>query len=244
MSSKHLEAAERFSAGIGPVVLTCEHASNRLPPAWSWHKEDKHLVDTHWASDLGIADLTRAVAHAMGVSAVLSRFSRLLIDPNRHLGSATLFRTEADGQTVRLNSDLHEDDRAIRIDRYYQPFHDTIAQTVEGSPGPLLISMHSFTANYEGGSTRPMEIGVLFDHDDDLAHAVAPVFTRFGLKTALNEPYTGKNGLMYSVQSHATRSGRAALELEVRQDLATDPKQRDRLVAAIVAMAEDALGRL
>ncbi len=246
MSPKQLDAAEVLigSRGNSPVVLTCEHATNRLPSDWDWHDDDHRLVHDHWAYDLGIGDLTRRVAHALGSSAVLSRFSRLLIDPNRPLDSATLFRDTADGEPVRLNVDLDDRDRRLRIDDYYTPFHETIDRVVHANPGPLMVSLHSFTPNYEGGSTRPMEIGVLFDHDEALARSVAPVFEQRGFKTALNEPYTGKNGLMYSVQSHASRAGRAALELEIRQDLATDPRQQDRLVEAIVAMTEDALSKL
>jgi predicted N-formylglutamate amidohydrolase len=62
------------------LVFTCEHASAELPEPWTWPEEDRWLVDTHWASDLGAAAFTRRVAGLMNAPAVLSRFSRLLID--------------------------------------------------------------------------------------------------------------------------------------------------------------------
>ena len=46
------------------VLLTCEHASNALPEPWTWPADDRWIVDTHWAFDLGIADVTRHVARA------------------------------------------------------------------------------------------------------------------------------------------------------------------------------------
>ena len=44
------------------VLLTCEHATNRLPEPWVWPEADLRLVDTHWAIDLGVADVTRKLA--------------------------------------------------------------------------------------------------------------------------------------------------------------------------------------
>ena len=51
---------------------------------------------------------------------------------------------------------------------------------------------------------------------------------------AANEPWSGKDGLIYSAERHAHRHGRIALELEVRQDLATDATWRQQLVAVLV----------
>src|SRR5690606_18998130 len=73
------------------VVLTCEHASERLPSPYAWPTGDARLVGTHWAFDLGIAPFARALAAELGAPAVLSRFSRLLVDPNRPLDAPTLF---------------------------------------------------------------------------------------------------------------------------------------------------------
>jgi len=230
------DAAE-FLAGRPDAawVLTCEHASEDLPEGWTWPEGDRHLLGTHWAVDLGIAELTRQLAARLGAPAVLARFSRLLIDPNRHLSAGTLFRRHCDGVPVDLNRELSFDERQRRIQRCYEPFHATIDEAVGGHPGADVLSMHSFTPVYEGGEPRWMEVGVLFDHDEALAHAVAAHLEGSGLRVAINEPYTGKGGLMHSASTHAIAHGRRAVELEVRQDLATDPSQHERLVDAITA---------
>ncbi len=44
--------------------------------------------------------------HSFGSSALLSRYSRLLIDPNRDATSDTLIRTMADAQPVQLNQSI------------------------------------------------------------------------------------------------------------------------------------------
>jgi predicted N-formylglutamate amidohydrolase len=218
-----------------PVLLTCEHASNALPAPWSWLPADRWVIDTHWAIDLGIADVTRDLARALGAPALLARFSRLLCDVNRPLDAETLFRPIADGHTLALNADLTEHERAARIARLHVPYHEAADDLLRRYPRALVLSMHSFTPIYEGGPPRPMQIGVLFDREEVLAHAIAESLSRSGYAVALNEPYSGRDGLIYSADRHATRHGRRALELEVRQDLAQDAAARPALVRALHA---------
>jgi hypothetical protein len=35
------------------LLLTCEHASQLMPSPWRWPDEDRRLLNTHWALDLG-----------------------------------------------------------------------------------------------------------------------------------------------------------------------------------------------
>lgn len=209
------------------LVLCCEHASERLPGRWRWSDADRRLLGTHWAFDLGAADLTRELADHLGAPGVLARFSRLLCDPNRPEDSDTLFRTVAEGLPVELNATLSEADRALRISDYYRPYHAALDATVAASLAPILFAVHSFTPLYEG-QPRDMELGVLFDREDALGNALNEHLLRAGYVSLANEPYSGK-GFMYSAEHHAERHGRRALELEVRQDLCTDPAYRARL---------------
>lgn len=224
------------------VVLTCEHASNALPPPWAWPPEDAWIVDTHWAVDLGIAEVTRALAHALDAPAVLARFSRLLIDANRPLDAPTLFRAIADGHPVGLNRALTDEERRVRIGALHEPYHQAAdellgrySHALVGGPHPgaIVLSMHSFTPIYENGPPRSMELGVLFDREEELAHAIADGLHRQGWAVALNEPYSGRDGLIYSADRHAVRHGRRAMEIEVRQDVATDAGRRPHLVASL-----------
>ena len=56
---------------------------------------------------------------------------------------------------------------------------------------------------------------------------------RSGVKVRLNEPYSGKQGLIYSVDRHARASGKRAIEIEVRQDLCVAGDFRQQLVATL-----------
>jgi len=214
----------------GPVLITCEHASQRMPPGWAWPDEDRWLEGTHWAFDLGAREIALELAEAMRIGAVLSRWSRLLVDPNRPEDSPTLFRERAEGRAVHLNTThLHDEERARRIEKLLRPYHAEVDDRVRGSGARTLFSVHSFTPEYEG-QVRTLEVGVLYDLDEDLPRRLAQHLEDAGLRVALNEPYSGKEGLMYSVDRHARAHGRQSVEIEVRQDLAMDAAFRARLV--------------
>jgi len=230
-----IEAVEQIDGDFDSrVVFTCEHASAELPEPWTWPGEDRWLVDTHWASDIGAAAFTRRVAQLMNAPAALSRFSRLLIDPNRPLDSDTLFRENAEGRTVHLNEALLQAERARRIDHFYRPYHAAVSAMVERSRGDTVFSIHTFTDNYEG-EARALEIGVLFDHDEEPAYRLVHHLEDAGFHVAPNEPWSGKAGLAYSPVRHAQEFGRCALEIEARQDLVVDESFAARLAEALAS---------
>lgn len=219
-------------AGAPGLVLSCEHASNALPDGWSWPAEDRWVIETHWAWDIGAAEITRGLAARLGAPAILSRFSRLLVDPNREPDSPTLIREVAEGRVVHLNRDLSPAERDRRLDALYRPYHEAFDRLVADHDGPVL-SIHTFTPVYEGGPPREVEIGVLFDRHEEPAVRLERAIATSGMRTALNEPYSGRHGLIFACQSHADRHGRVALELEIRQDLAGDPARRPEIVAVL-----------
>ncbi len=229
------EAVEEIDGDFdGRLVFTCEHASAHLPEPWRWPEEDRWVVDTHWASDIGAAAFTRRVAQLMNAPAVLSGFSRLLIDPNRPLDSDTLFRQNADGRTVHLNEALLDAERARRIDRFYHPYHAAVSAMVERSRGDTVFSIHTFTDTYEGDA-RVLELGVLFDHDEEPAQRLVRHLEAAGFHALANEPWSGKAGLAYSPVRHAREFGRRALEVEARQDLIVDESFAARLAEALAS---------
>lgn len=205
-----------------------------MPPGWAWPDADRRLIGTHWAYDLDAATIVSELAQLGGFGAVLSNFTRLLVDPNRELGSPTLFRPDAEGAPVALNQNLDDDERRRRIDALYRPYHDALAKRARASNAPVMLSVHTFTPEYEG-DTRNCELGVLFDSKETEAHELGDALIRAGFEIEYNEPWSGKLGLMYSVEHHANANGKIGLEIEVRQDRAADDAYRRRLVEAIAA---------
>jgi len=207
--------------GFGPLLLTCEHASNAMPFDWHWPHEDQWLTETHWAWDPGAAELTRALAQELEATAVLSLFSRLLIDPNRPLDSATLFRTRADGRPVVLNQQVQPDDREDRIEKLYRPYHQAVDELLTLQAPGFLLAIHSFTPEYEG-KTRSLEMGVIHVNQPSLAETWCAVFCQAGWQAQIDAPYAGSGGYMYGPNLHAAKHGIPAIMLEFRQDLIHD----------------------
>lgn len=237
------DAFERVEGDGLPLVLTAEHASERMPAPWEWPEADRWLVGTHWAYDIGAAELTRELAEGLGATAILARFTRLLADPNRPESDPTLFREVAEGHPVALNQSLSPEERARRLERLWRPYHAAVDEAVRGSHAPLVLAIHTFTPIYEG-EVRELEVGVLFDREEDLAVELADALRAVGLNVALNEPYSGRAGLIYSAHRHAETHGRRALELEVRQDLAVEEVFRARLIGVLGRWLPPVIARL
>ena len=226
----------RAGAGDGRVLLSVEHASQRLPAPWRWSLADARLRGTHWAFDLGAADLARELTDALGTVAVLARFSRLVIDANRPLASPTLIRAEAEGQPIELGVGVPAHERALRIERLHAPFHTVLGRELGASRAEVLLGVHSFTPVYEGAA-RQVELGVLFNRDEALGRRLCEHLAPLGFDTRPNEPYSGMQGLMHSVHAHAHTHGRSGVEIEVRQDLCVDRAVRRRLVERLADLA-------
>jgi predicted N-formylglutamate amidohydrolase len=228
-----VEIIQAQKAG-SPLLISCEHASQRMPPAWSWDPADAWIRDTHWAYDIGAAVLVRELCAAMGAGAVLANFTRLLVDPNRPAASPTLVRTHAEGREVVLNSDIDDDERGRRL-AYWEAYHSALDAAARDSRAPVLLAIHSFTPSYEG-QEREFDLGVLFDQEEELGARLAEALRAVG-DVRLNEPYSGKAGLIYSAQRHADARNKRAIEIEARHDRLQDPTYRRALIAVLASFA-------
>lgn len=208
--------------GKAPLVLTCDHASAFIPRQLQSLGLDEASLARHIAYDIGIADVTRHLARRLDAVAVLSNFSRLIIDPNRKLGTASSIVEVSDGVTVPGNRDLTDEAVARRVDTFFKPYHEAVHQAIEariaGADVPALIAMHSFTPVMEGVQ-RPWQIGVLWNRDPRLPLPLIDRLRRHGLTVGDNEPYSGRDGHGYSQHRHGDDRGLANALIEVRQDL-------------------------
>lgn len=201
----------------GGVLLSCEHASNRLPRGVPATRADRALLGTHWGYDIGAAWLTRGLARRLSAAAVLSRFSRLLLDPNRAPGDASMFLRATDDGAPSFNARLTAREERARLRRYFEPYHRALAEATARRPR-LLLSIHTFTPEFRG-QRRSMEAGVLFDRHERLAEAMLGALRGTGLATLPNAPYSGLDGLIYAAARHGQAHRVPYLELELRQDL-------------------------
>ena len=207
------------------VLIVCDHASNAVPPGYAGLGLGREALARHIAYDIGAADLTRALAARLQAPAVLSAFSRLLIDPNRGADDPTLVMRYSDGAIVPGNARIDAAEIATRRERFWAPYRGTIEATVEamlatGEP-PALVSIHSFTPVWRGAARR-WKVGVLWDRDDRIpgpllaALHAEPDLQAHGIGD--NEPYDGALA-GDTIDAVATARGLANALIEVRQDL-------------------------
>lgn len=225
-------------ADIG-LVLVCDHASNSIPTAYANLGLHPDQLRRHIAYDIGAAEVTRRVATSLGVPAVLTRYSRLLIDPNRGLDDPTLIMRLSDGAVIPGNRHVDEAELERRISQYYSPYHSAIARVIDACIGagrrPAVLGMHSFTESWKGFS-RPWHASVLWDSDPRLAKPLLERLWQQGdLIIGENEPYSGQ----YegdTLWQHGTRRGLAHAVLELRQDLVRDGEGQRHWAECLVAI--------
>jgi predicted N-formylglutamate amidohydrolase len=207
------------------ILLVCDHADNAFPCGYDTLGLPASELKRHIAFDPGAAGITRQMSRILDAPAILTRYSRLLIDPNRGDDDPTLIMRISDGAIIPGNSSISAAERERRVELYYRPYHDAVDKTIDsmvaaGKP-PVIFSIHSFTENWRGWM-RPWHAGVLWDKDSRLPISLLNALREDeSLVVGDNEPYAGAlRG--DSVHKHATVRGLANALIEVRQDLILD----------------------
>ena len=88
------------------IIFLCDHASNFIPKSYNSLGLPSKVLNSHIAWDIGAKALCEKVSKALGQSYFYANFSRLLIDPNRHLFSSDLIVTNSWGQIIPGNTDI------------------------------------------------------------------------------------------------------------------------------------------
>lgn len=209
-----------------PLLLVCDHARNELPAEYATLGLPAAEFSRHIAYDIGARTVTLELARLTGAGAVLSTFSRLLIDPNRGEDDPTLVMRLSDGAIIPGNHPITPQEIENRLKRFHQPYHAAIEAALDAiaarGQAPVILSIHSFTPVWRG-HPRPWHAGILWDRDPRLA---VPLIDALRADPHIvvgdNEPYDGalENDCMFR---HGTRRGFAHAIIEIRQDLIADP---------------------
>lgn len=230
------------------VLVLCDHASNAVPPDLGDLGLPASAFGRHIAYDIGAAAVSRSLARRLGAPAILTQFSRLIIDPNRGRDDPTLVMRLSDGAVVPGNAAVDDAEVQRRIARFYDPYDAAIAAAIQramaaGHP-PVVVTVHSFTPVWRGWP-RPWHVGILWDADERFARPLLEgLAAEDGLVVGDNEPYDGALA-GDTVDRHATIRGLANALIEIRQDLiASDSGAEEwaarfeRLLRPLAAQAE------
>jgi len=213
--------------GDAPILLICDHASRRLPERLGDMGLREIDLSRHIAWDIGAAEVTRHMARRLRAPAVLSGYSRLVVDCNRQLSDPTLMPDVSDGTRIPANAAITDADREARLDSIYRPYHRAIARLLDELAAkhgePVVLSIHSCTPAMNGRH-RPWHIGVCWQDDRRLAGPVLVALqARADIVVGDNEPYALDHREDYSIPWHAMRRGLPHLQVEFRQDLIETP---------------------
>lgn len=228
-SQKPFQPVEAINGRLeSGLLLLCDHASNSLPEDYGYLGLDPAQFQRHIAYDIGAAAVTRELARLFEAPALLTCFSRLLIDPNRGSDDPTLVMQLSDGAIIPGNARIEPSEITRRTDLYWRPYREATKELIDRmiaqGPIPAIIGIHSFTPVWKE-RPRPWEIGILWDSDPRLAKPCLELLRQStDLTVGDNEPYDGalEGDTMHE---HGTKRGLAHMLIELRQDLIDTPQK-------------------
>jgi predicted N-formylglutamate amidohydrolase len=235
----HIFGAERDSRWL----VTCDHATNTVPDFIGGGDLGLAPCDMqrHIAYDVGAAGVSRALADALGCPAILSNFSRLVIDPNRGEDDPTLLMKLYDGTIIPANRHAGRDELEMRLNRCYRPYHTALAELAARRDDTVIVSIHSFTPQLMGRPPRPWHVGVLYAADTRFARPLlAHLRAQADLCIGENEPYGGHLP-GDAIARHAIAWQRLNALIEVRNDLIATPDQQAHWAQRLAPILQQAL---
>lgn len=235
-----MTAVEEVNAGgSSRVLLLCDHATAIVPPEVAGGDLGIPAADMgrHIACDIGARGVTLALAALLDAPAILTRFSRLVIDPNRGEDDPTLVMRLYDGTIVPANRTVDAAEVERRLAAWHRPYHRAIGRRIDAMAAagrePALVAVHSFTPRLRGRAPRPWHLGILWHRDGRIALPLMARLRAAGWCVGDNEPYSGElEG--DTMSRHGTGRGLPHVLIEIRQDLIATPAD-ERLWAGRLA---------
>jgi predicted N-formylglutamate amidohydrolase len=239
----------RNPAGASPLLFICDHAANAVPRRLGALGLSALDRDRHIAWDLGIAGVAERLADALDAFLILQSYSRLVIDCNRPPGSPQSIVDRSDGAAIPANRDLGPREVERRVRAIFDPYHGRIRAELDARAArrrpTLLVALHSFTPALEGGAPRPWHIGVFYNRDARLAHALRDRLRREAdLVIGDNQPYAASDATDYAIPVHGERRGLPHAGLEIRQDTIHDERAQRAVAERLAPTFVDAVQAL
>jgi predicted N-formylglutamate amidohydrolase len=235
-------------AGRSELFLTADHAGRAIPRLLGRLGLPEGELDRHIAWDIGIAGVTERLSALLDATAVMQRYSRLVIDCNRDPAVPSSIPEVSEATAIPGNIGLSQAQRSARRQAIFQPYHARIDALLDARQAAerrtVYVAMHSFTPVFKGES-RAMQVGVLYNRDARLAEIMLDLLRAEGdLTVGDNAPYAVSDVTDYGVPVHAEKRGLAHVEIEIRQDLIADEAGQAAWAARFERLLPTAMGRL
>jgi len=218
---------------VSPVLIVCEHASNRIPAGLNQLGLPSQVTQSHVAWDPGALGVAQALARIVPAPLLSGNVSRLVYDCNRPPEAASAVPERSEVYDITGNKGLSPADRARRVQGVYQPFCQALSGVIAGQGDTLrlMVTVHSFTPVFNG-TPRAVELGLVHGRDDRFTRSMMqnlpadwpadwpadrPAKGPYDIR--LNEPYGAADGVAHTLDAHGAANGLLSVMIEIRNDL-------------------------
>lgn len=213
------------------LILTCEHAGNKIPKDWKKpFFVPLKVLNSHRGIDIGAKELFISLKKSLKCPFFLYEMTRLLIELNRSIHHPKLFS--------EYSKPFTKHDKKILIDNFYLPYRtlveNAIRKNLKKSEKPIVhISVHTFTPVLDKVK-REVEIGLLYDPKrknekdfcGELQRALKNKLPK-EYRVKLNKPYQGKaDGFTTHLRKCFKDEEYLGIEIEVNQAIASVKEKR------------------
>ncbi|HBD92625.1 MAG: hypothetical protein A2015_05730 [Spirochaetes bacterium GWF1_31_7] len=204
------------------IVLTCEHATNFIPDAYTKYFMTNHeILDTHQGYDIGADLLAQSLSGQLSTEYLKPTVSRLLIDCNRSICNKSLISSCINPIDITTKETI--------ITGFYIPYRNTVSNRmknlIDSGKKVLHFSVHSFTPILNG-IERDADIGILYDPKRPVEKEFATSFKKKlqqfdnSIVVKSNYPYKGtSDGFTTFLRTHCNSPDYCGIELEVNQKI-------------------------
>ncbi len=210
------------------LMLTCEHASNRLPAAFK-KAVPESVLNTHRAYDIGAAQVFRKlVKFAKPEFYCEGKYSRLFVDLNRTITNKSAFSEyyeqldKATASKVKAQATVYWSEYRAAIEKFVDSALMPKTRAAKSEPEIVHLGIHSFTPELNG-KVRNADIGILYDpsrpKECELAKVIKAEIKRLHpeMKVRFNYPYKGTSDGLTTTLRKKFGPRYAGLEIEINQ---------------------------
>ena len=209
-------------------MLTCEHASNRLPAAFK-KAVPADVLKTHRAYDIGAVHVFRKlVKFAKPEFYCEGKYSRLFVDLNRTITNKSAFSEyyeqldKATASKVKAQATAYWSEYRAAIEKFVDSALKPKTRVAKSEPEIVHLGIHSFTPELNG-KVRNTDIGILYDpsrpKECELAQVIKAEIKRLHpeMKVRFNYPYKGTSDGLTTTLRKKIGPRYAGLEIEINQ---------------------------
>ncbi len=205
------------------LILTCEHASNRLPAAFK-KAVPAEVLKTHRAYDIGAVQVFRKlVKFAKPEFFCEGNFSRLFVDLNRTITNKSAFSDYLrNNENAKAQATAYWNEYRAAIEKFVDSALKPKTRAAKSAPTIIHLGIHSFTPELNG-KVRNTDIGILYDparpQECAYANVIKAEIKRLypAMKVRFNYPYKGSSDGLTTTLRKKFGPQYVGIEIEINQ---------------------------